>query len=107
MCVVRFVPTTPLVLSGSCPQFLVLPRGLLRSLGPITDDIILLDTLRSAGSGSGLRSLPRFAHRIRQTIVYSVGPGDKLFALWVLQVVLYFVFDSLPDGSRALNLALP
>src|SRR5688572_13678102 len=54
---------------------------------------------------------------------YSLGAGSRIgfvkrsytasalaisfFALWALQVVLYFIFDSLPNGSRALNLALP
>jgi hypothetical protein len=82
---------------------------------------ILLDTLRiliqrslgargSACSVPGQRSLLPwcwFAHRICQAIVYSLGPGDKPFSFWVLQVVFYFVFDSLPSRSRALNLALP
>src|SRR5829696_6807502 len=64
--------------------------------------------MRSSACGvSGQRSLHRFAHRICQAIVHSVGPGDKPFTLRVLQVVFYFVFDPLPDGSRALNLALP
>src|SRR5215203_466798 len=87
MCIVGFMPTIP------CLLRILIHRP--------------LGVRGSACSISGQRSLPRFTHRIRQAIVYGVRPGDELFALWVLQVVFYFVFDSLPNGSRTLNLALP
>src|SRR3712207_8189146 len=42
-----------------------------------------------------------FAHRICQAIVYGLGPGNQLLSFWVVQVVLYFVPQSLPDGGGA------